>query len=78
MKPLSIDGVVMNTWRQAVGKGHNVAAVGKLTCAGDLTGLGEVMDDITFYKADITNKEFIEHIFNKEKPEVIVHFSAEN
>jgi dTDP-glucose 4,6-dehydratase len=64
--------------RQAVKKGHNVAVVDKLTYAGDLTRLEEVMDDITFYKADITNKEFIEHIFNKEKPEVVVHFAAES
>ena len=64
--------------RQAVRKGHQVAIVDKLTYAGDLERLSEVRKDITFYKADISNQEFIEHIFEKENPEVIVHFAAES
>jgi len=64
--------------RQAVRKGHRVAVVDKLTYAGDLERLSEVRKDITFYKADISNQEFIEHIFEKENPEVIVHFAAES
>ena len=64
--------------RQAVRKGHQVAVVDKLTYAGDLERLSEVTKDITFYKADISNQEFIEHIFEKENPEVIVHFAAES
>jgi len=64
--------------RQAVRKGHRVVVVDKLTYAGDLERLNEVRKDITFYKADISNQEFIEHIFEKENPEVIVHFAAES
>jgi len=64
--------------RQAVRKGHQVAAVDKLTYAGALERLSEVRKDITFYKADISNQEFIEHIFEKENPEVVVHFAAES
>jgi len=64
--------------RQAVRKGHRVAVVDKLTYAGDLERLSEVRKDITFYKADISNQEFIEHIFEKENPEVVVHFAAES
>jgi len=64
--------------RQAVRKGHQVAVVDKLTYAGDLERLSEVTKDITFYKADISNQEFIEHIFEKENPEVVVHFAAES
>jgi len=64
--------------RQAVRKGYQVAVVDKLTYAGDLERLSEVRKDITFYKADISNQEFIEHIFEKENPEVIVHFAAES
>jgi len=64
--------------RQAVRKGHQVAVVDKLTYAGDLERLNEVRKDITFYKADISNQEFIEHIFEKENPEVVVHFAAES
>jgi len=64
--------------RQAVRKGYQVAVVDKLTYAGDLERLSEVRKDITFYKADISNQEFIEHIFEKENPEVVVHFAAES
>ena len=52
--------------------------VDKLTYAGDLERLKEVESNISFYKADITNKEFIEHIFKTEKPKVVVHFAAES
>jgi len=64
--------------RQAVRKGHQVAVIDKLTYAGDLERLSEVRKDITFYKADISNQEFIEYIFEKEDPEVVVHFAAES
>ena len=64
--------------RQAVDKGYQVAVVDKLTYAGDLERLKEVEDKITFYKADITNREFIEHIFKTEKPDVVVHWAAES
>jgi len=64
--------------RQAVRKGHQVAVVDKLTYAGDVERLSEVRKDITFYKTDISNQEFIEHIFEKENPEVVVHFAAES
>jgi len=64
--------------RQAVRKGYQVAVVDKLTYAGDLERLSEVRKDITVYKADISNQEFIEHIFEKANPEVIVHFAAES
>jgi len=64
--------------RQAVREGHPVAVVDKLTYAGDLERLSEVRKDVTFYKADISNQEFIEHIFDKEDPEVVVHFAAES
>jgi dTDP-glucose 4,6-dehydratase len=64
--------------RQAVKKGLDVVVVDKLTYAGDLERLKEVEDKITFYKADIINKEFIEYIFNKEKPDIVVHWAAES
>lgn len=64
--------------RQAVKAGYDVAAVDKVTYAGDMARLEEVKDEISFYKADITNKEFIEHIFEREKPQIVVHFAAES
>jgi dTDP-glucose 4,6-dehydratase len=64
--------------RQAVKKGLDVVVADKLTYAGDLERLREIEEKITFYKADITNKEFIEYIFNKEKPNIVVHWAAES
>ncbi|WP_163328999.1 dTDP-glucose 4,6-dehydratase [Desulfurobacterium thermolithotrophum] len=64
--------------RQAIKKGLETIVVDKLTYAGDLERLKEVEDKISFYKADITNKEFMEHIFKAEKPDVVVHFAAES
>ena len=64
--------------RQAVKKGYRSVVVDKLTYAGDLERLKEVEKDIIFYKSDIANKEFIEHIFKTEKPEVVVHWAAES
>jgi dTDP-glucose 4,6-dehydratase len=52
--------------------------VDKLTYAGDLRRLQEVKGKFKLYKTDICNKKQIALIFAKEKPEVIVHFSAES
>ncbi len=64
--------------RQAVKKGYDVAVIDKLTYAGDTDRLKSVQNKIRFYKADITNREFIEYIFEKEKPDVVVHWAAES
>ena len=64
--------------RQAVKKGSQVTVIDKLTYAGDLERLKEVWNSISFYKADITNSEFVEYIFDKEKPDMVIHFAAES
>ncbi len=64
--------------RQAVERGFDTAVVDKLTYAGDLERLKSVNEKIRFYKADITNREFMEYIFKTEKPDVIVHWAAES
>ncbi|NPA16487.1 MAG: NAD-dependent epimerase/dehydratase family protein, partial [Aquificae bacterium] len=64
--------------RQAIDRGFDVAVVDKLTYAGDLERIDSVKDSINFYRADITNREFLEHIFSKEKPDVVVHWAAES
>jgi dTDP-glucose 4,6-dehydratase len=64
--------------RQAVKKGLETIVVDKLTYAGDLERLKEVEDKISFYRADITNREYMEHIFKTEKPDVVVHWAAES
>ena len=64
--------------REGVKRGYDIVVVDKITYAGDLERLKEVEENTTFYKADITNKEFIEHIFKTEKPKVVIHFAAES
>lgn len=64
--------------RQAVNLGLHPVVVDKLTYAGDLARLEEVAGRYVFYRADITNCEFMEYIFHKEKPEAVVHFAAES
>ena len=64
--------------RQGVKRGYEIVVVDKLTYAGDLKRIKEVEKEITFYRVDIVNKEFVEHIFAKEKPEAVIHWAAES
>ncbi|MDI1471630.1 MAG: dTDP-glucose 4,6-dehydratase [Thermodesulfovibrio sp.] len=64
--------------RQAVKKGYDVAVVDILTYAGDLERLREVIDKITFYKVDIRNYSELQQVFEREKPECVIHFAAES
>jgi dTDP-glucose 4,6-dehydratase len=64
--------------RQAVKNGIETVVVDKLTYAGDLERLKEIEGKFRFYRADITNREFIEHIFQTEKPDIVVHWAAES
>jgi dTDP-glucose 4,6-dehydratase len=54
--------------------------VDKLTYAGNLATLASVLNkpNLTFYKADIANRQEMEDIFAKEKPDVVVNFAAES
>lgn len=55
-----------------------IIVIDKLTYAGDLKRLEEVKGKFKFYKTDICNKKQIEAIFNKENPDIVVHFAAES
>jgi dTDP-glucose 4,6-dehydratase len=57
-----------------------LVCVDKLTYAGNLATLGSVLNkpNLTFYKADIANRQEMDDIFAKEKPEVVVNFAAES
>ena len=63
---------------QGVKRGYEIVVVDKLTYAGDLRRLNEVEKEITFYKADITSKEYLEDIFGEEKPDAVIHWAAES
>lgn len=64
--------------RQSVEKNIDVVVVDKLSYAGDVQRLKSVENDIRFCETDICNKEFIDHIFKTEKPDVVVHWAAES
>jgi dTDP-glucose 4,6-dehydratase len=57
-----------------------IICVDKLTYAGNLATLESVLNlpNIKFYKADISSRDEIEPIFEKERPEVVVNFAAES
>ncbi len=64
--------------RKAVERGFEVCVVDKLTYAGDIKRISNIMERITFYKEDILNKEKLLEIFEIEKPQIVVHFAAES
>ncbi len=57
-----------------------IVCVDCLTYAGDLETLEPVWDNprFSFYKTDITDREGIDQIFQKEQPDVVVNFAAES
>ncbi len=64
--------------RKAVRLGYEVSVVDALTYAGDLERLREVEGRYRFYKVDISDRDALEEVFVKEKPQVVVHFAAES
>lgn len=63
--------------RQAVAQGFDSIIIDKISYAGDLKRIEEVIQKVKFYKADVCNAEFIDYIFAKEKPKIVIHFAAE-
>lgn len=61
-------------------KEMDVVCLDKLTYAGNLSTLESIMDNprFTFVKGDITDREFIYDLFEKEKFDVVVNFAAES
>ena len=63
--------------RQLLKKGYEIIVIDKLTYAGDLERLKEVIGKYKFYQVDICNRKQIESIFKKEEPHLVVNFAAE-
>jgi len=59
---------------------YDIICVDCLTYAGNLETLKSVMDNpgFKFYKADITDRNEISLIFEKERPNIVVNFAAES
>lgn len=64
--------------RQSLKKNIEVAVIDKLTYAGDLERLKDVINDVKFYNSDITDKDSTEAIFKEFKPDIVVHWAAES
>ncbi len=60
--------------------GYDVVVLDALTYAGNMETLKDLMDHphFRFYKADISDREAVFALFEKEKPDVIVNFAAES
>ncbi len=56
----------------------NVIVLDKLTYAGNLITLKDVIDKIDFIKGDIANKELVEYIFNNYVIDYVINFAAES
>ncbi len=57
-----------------------IVCVDKLTYAGNLSTLKDVMDahNFRFVKLDICDREGLFHLFEEEKPDIVVNFAAES
>jgi dTDP-glucose 4,6-dehydratase len=64
--------------RKGAGKGYSIVVVDKLTYAGDRERLKEVEKDIVFYETDIMDTVAMESIFEKERPDAVIHWAAES
>ncbi len=63
--------------RQIVHLDYDVTVIDKLTYAGDVARLGSVQKAIRFEQVDICDRNALEKVFKKEKPQKIIHFAAE-
>ncbi len=66
--------------RRLAKRGEQVIVYDKLTYAGNLDNLADVADlpNFRFYRGDICNQEFVDHVVKSEAVKVIVNFAAES
>ncbi len=59
---------------------YRIVCLDALTYAGNLSTLKKAVENpqFRFVKADITDKEAVEKLFEEEKPEIVVNFAAES
>lgn len=60
--------------------GDQIICLDKLTYAGNLSTLADVMDhpNFQFVKMDICDRDSVYGLFEKEKPDVVINFAAES
>ncbi len=64
--------------RSGVKKGYSIAVVDNLSYAGDLERLKNIIDKIDFHRRSITDIKTLRIIFDKFKPDIVVHWAAES
>ncbi len=59
---------------------YRIICLDKLTYAGNLETLKDVMDNenFAFYRGDIADKDFVDALFENEHPDMVVNFAAES
>ncbi len=59
---------------------YKIVCLDMLTYAGNLETLKGIMDNenFSFYRGDIADKEFVDNLFEREKPDMVVNFAAES
>ncbi len=59
---------------------HQVINIDKLTYAGNLESLKEISDDERYFfeKVDICNRDELNRVFHKYKPDAVMHLAAES
>lgn len=57
-----------------------IVCLDKLTYAGNIDSLSDVMDNpmFRFARVDICDREAVDELFEEEKPDMVVHFAAES
>ena len=66
--------------RQAVGQGHQVVNLDALTYAACLDNVAPVAGspDYTFVKADICDRAALDTVFDRQRPDAVMHLAAES
>ena len=57
---------------------YKIVVIDKLTYAGNLSTLKDVMDKIVFEKVDICDRDEVDRVFREQKPDCVVNFAAES
>jgi dTDP-glucose 4,6-dehydratase len=59
---------------------HSFVCLDKLTYAGNLESLAEIdgADNFEFERGDIADADVVERVFERHRPDVVVHFAAES
>ena len=63
--------------KTVVQNGYDVAVVDALSYAGDPERLKEITGAYRFHHIDITDARALSDVFEKEKPDIVIHFAAE-